>query len=295
MKTSHLTVNACKVRQRTCCDRLPRFLWSHSDDRSSINPTKQLVFLMSLFLDWLFICYSFTCLFVLASVVFYLNLNTNSPFACFFLVSPRGSPWYHTVYRVTQVMVTPTALVSGLRRWGTPTTGGHRPQTHGRSTPSASRSAPVNVTHCHPLSLTDIHWYLLSPTDTHCQSLSPTVTHWYLLSPNDQYSLSFIVTNCHPLILTINQYHPLSFIVTLSILKMKFLKKKSRCIVSGNSPTFSNLGSTVTFPDSTTANSLMFTVAWTDDDPLDILTVAMTTTTSSFTFNTVSGVYSFFH
>nr|XP_022309583.1 protocadherin Fat 4-like [Crassostrea virginica] len=57
----------------------------------------------------------------------------------------------------------------------------------------------------------------------------------------------------------------------------------------GNSPTFSNLDSTVTFPDSTAANSLMFTVAWTDDDPLDILTVAMTTTTSSFTFNTVSG------
>ena len=136
-------------------------------------------------------------------------------------------------------------------------------------------------------------------TVTHCHSLILTVTHWY--------SLSVIVTHCHPLILTISHCHPLSSTDThypslsptvtychLECPQNEIFEKKSRCIVSGNSPTFSNLDSTVTFPDSTTASSLMFTVAWTDDDPLDILTVAMTTTTSSFTFNTVSGVYSFF-
>lgn len=57
----------------------------------------------------------------------------------------------------------------------------------------------------------------------------------------------------------------------------------------GNTPTFSNLGQTVTFPDSTTANTLMYTVSASDNDPLDTLTVAMTTTTSSFSFDAISG------
>ncbi|XP_061179511.1 protocadherin-like wing polarity protein stan, partial [Saccostrea echinata] len=60
-------------------------------------------------------------------------------------------------------------------------------------------------------------------------------------------------------------------------------------LVPGNSPTLSNLDSTVTFPDSTAANTLMFTVTWSDNDPLDILTVVMTTTTSSFSFDTTNG------
>ncbi|XP_056008142.1 cadherin-23-like [Ostrea edulis] len=57
----------------------------------------------------------------------------------------------------------------------------------------------------------------------------------------------------------------------------------------GNSPTITNLDSTVTFPDSTTANSLIFTVTWTDADPLDTLTAEITTTTSSFSFDTSNG------
>lgn len=57
----------------------------------------------------------------------------------------------------------------------------------------------------------------------------------------------------------------------------------------GNTPTFSNLGQTVTFPDSTAANTLMYTVSASDNDPLDTLTVAMTTTTSSFSFDAISG------
>lgn len=61
------------------------------------------------------------------------------------------------------------------------------------------------------------------------------------------------------------------------------------CIFLGNTPTLPNLDQTVTFADSTAANTLMYTVTSSDNDPLDTLTVSMTTTTSSFSFDAVSG------
>lgn len=60
-------------------------------------------------------------------------------------------------------------------------------------------------------------------------------------------------------------------------------------IFLGNTPTLPNLDQTVTFADSTAANTLMYTVSSSDNDPLDTLTVSMTTTTSSFSFDAVSG------
>lgn len=60
-------------------------------------------------------------------------------------------------------------------------------------------------------------------------------------------------------------------------------------ILLGNTPTLPNLDQTVTFPDSTAANTLMYTVTSSDNDPLDTLTVSMTTTTSLFSFDAVSG------
>lgn len=40
-------------------------------------------------------------------------------------------------------------------------------------------------------------------------------------------------------------------------------------ILLGNTPTLPNLDQTVTFPDSTAANTLMYTVSSSDNDPLD--------------------------
>lgn len=60
-------------------------------------------------------------------------------------------------------------------------------------------------------------------------------------------------------------------------------------IFLGNTPTLPNLDQTVTFADSTAANTLMYTVSSSDNDPLDTLTVSMTTTSSSFSFDAVSG------
>ncbi|XP_052706998.1 cadherin-23-like [Crassostrea angulata] len=57
----------------------------------------------------------------------------------------------------------------------------------------------------------------------------------------------------------------------------------------GNSPSFTNLGTSVTFLDDTAPNSLLYTVTSTDLDSSDILTMTMTTSTTSFTFDTTTG------
>ncbi|KAK3085049.1 hypothetical protein FSP39_023491 [Pinctada imbricata] len=61
-----------------------------------------------------------------------------------------------------------------------------------------------------------------------------------------------------------------------------------KALLSGdNSPTFSgNLPDTVTFPDTTASGTLVKTIQATDADALDTLVYTMTTTTSSFSFDT---------
>lgn len=58
---------------------------------------------------------------------------------------------------------------------------------------------------------------------------------------------------------------------------------------TGNRPTFTNLGTSVTFLDDTGPNTLLYTVTSTDLDSSDVLTMTMTTSTTSFTFDTTTG------
>ena len=163
---------------------------------------------INLFISWLsFICYSLTCLFVLASVVFYLNLNTNSPFACFIFFSfTAGEPMIsHRVQGDANDGYTYSTSI------GAQTVG--NTYNWGSQTADTRKEYAIGVTlgpgEYYSLSLTDIHWDLLSPTDTHCQSLSPTVTHWYLLSPTvtHWYLLSPADTHCQSLSSTVTHWY----------------------------------------------------------------------------------------
>ena len=182
MKTSHLTVNACIVRQRTCCDRLPRFLWSHSDDRSSINPTKQLVFLMSLFLDWLlFVILSLACLFLHLLCFISIWIQT-APLPVFFsftagepMISHREQGDATDGYTYSTSIGAQT--VGNTYNWGSQTADTRKEYAIGVTLgPGECYSLSLTDTNCHPLILTVSHCHPLSLICNHCHTFSPWVS-----------------------------------------------------------------------------------------------------------------------